>query len=399
MNQPTMLRVSILLCVCVYVSLATDCRIYLRSNATHEKSPLLLKSKGAVYNLLEPEGTYFKLKEGENIVIGCSNVKNEIAELKEHLANITCVKHQEFEVKGLKKQLNQLNCSSSISSAIKAQNRPCAGGTGALFDVGFEVLGIPFVKFFQSCYSLEKSSVIYTDHDILGRSINDGQINNDRPAFKVGGLNSKVRFSSVYTQNAQKERLAQLLGSNTLAEKYISSSSFFAKGHLTPDGDSVLNSWAGATYFYINAAPEWQIINVGNWVRVENAARSIAAKLNDTVKVFTGVYDILTLPDVNGRMVPITLAENSQLEAPKWFWKVLFHAASNSAIALITLNNPYASSGEYLCNDVCNRYGWGQKEFQDLRKGFTYCCTVQELRKAIKFIPTKADASNILRFN
>ncbi|XP_058834973.1 uncharacterized protein LOC131692123 [Topomyia yanbarensis] len=399
MNQLTMLKVIILLLVIVYDASATDCRIYLRSNATHEKAPLLLKPKGALVSLLQPTGSHFQLEEGENTLIGCASSKNKIAELNEHLASVTCVKNQEFKLNGTKKQFTQLNCSSSISSSIKAQNRPCAGGTGVLFDIGFEILGIPFVKFFQSCYSLERSSVIFTEHEILGSSIDTAQISNDRPAFKIGGLKSNVRFSSVYTQNSQRERLTQLLGAVSEAEKYISSSSFFAKGHLTPDGDGVLDTWAGATYFYINAAPEWQVINVGNWVRVENAARSIAVRLNDTVKIFTGVYDILSLPDVNGRMVPITLAENSQLEAPKWFWKVLHHAASNSAIALITLNNPYASGGEYLCHDICDRNGWGHKEFQDLRKGFTYCCTVQELRKAIKFIPTKADASNILQFN
>lgn len=125
----------------------------------------------------------------------------------------------------------------------------------------------------------------------------------------------------------------------------------------------------------------------------------IAARLNDTVKVITGVHGILTLPNANGQPVPITLAENSQLEVPKWFWKVLYHAKSDSAVAFVTLNNPYAQRGEYLCQDVCDRFGWSQKEFMDLGKGFTYCCTVQELRKAIKFIPTKANAANILRFN
>lgn len=138
---------------------------------------------------------------------------------------------------------------------------------------------------------------------------------------------------------------------------------------------------------------------MGNWLRVENAARKVAARLNDTVRVFTGVYEVLQLPDANGRPVSITLAENSQLEAPKWFWKIVHHSGSDSAIALVTLNNPFASEGEHLCQDVCDRFGWGHKEFRELPRGFTYCCSVQDLRKAIKFIPSKADAANILRFN
>ncbi|XP_053687665.1 uncharacterized protein LOC128737126 [Sabethes cyaneus] len=393
-----MLKLSFLLSTCI-LALYADCRSYLRSNASHDKAPLWLKPKGTLYVLQEPQGSHFQWNAGENVLIGCANSKNKIVEVNEHLANVSCVRQLEFKLNGRTVLHDKLNCSSGISSSIKPQNRPCAGGTGALFDVGYEVLGIPFIKLFISCYSLERASVIYTEHHILGRSMDAAQINNDRPAFRVGGLNSKVKFSSVYTQNSQRKRLGELLGSEAEAHKYISSSSFLAKGHLTPDGDFVLNTWASATYFYINAAPEWQIINVGNWIRVENAARAVAARLNDTVTVFTGVYEILTLPNDAGQPVPITLSENSQLEVPKWFWKVLHHVNSNSAVAFVTLNNPFAQQGEYLCQDVCDRFGWGQNEFKDLGKGFTYCCTVQELRKAIKFIPTKADTPNILRFN
>ncbi|XP_055532015.1 uncharacterized protein LOC129722532 [Wyeomyia smithii] len=391
-----MLKPLVLLSVCVLTVFA-DCRSYLRSSASHDKAPLWLKPKGTLYVLQEPKGSHFQWNEGESVLIGCANSKNKIVEINEHLANLSCIKQMDFRFNGKKYEHNQLNCSSSISSSIKPQNRPCAGGTGALFDIGYEILGIPFVKLFISCYSLEKASVIYTEHDILGHSIDIAQISNDRPAFRVGGLSSKVKFSSVYTQNSQRTRLAELLGSEAEARKYISSSSFFAKGHLTPDGDAVLDTWAAATYFYINAAPEWQIINVGNWIRVENSARAFAARVNDTVKVITGVYDILVLPSVTGQLVPITLSENSQLEVPKWFWKVLYHA--NSAVAFVTLNNPYAQRGEYLCQDVCDRFGWSHKEFADLVKGFTYCCSVPELRKVIKFIPTKVDTPNILRFN
>ncbi|XP_062550870.1 uncharacterized protein LOC134215764 isoform X2 [Armigeres subalbatus] len=322
-----------------------------------------------------------------------------MSEIAETLANVSCVDNQEFQFKGRRLRYTHLNCSESITSSIKAQNRPCAAGLGRWYDLGFEVLGAPFIKYFQSCYNLDKSSVIYSEHDLLGASIEKAQIGNDRPSFKVGGLKVKARLSTVYTQNSQRSRLTNLLGSEELAGQYISSSSFFAKGHLTPDGDAVLNSLAGATYYYINVAPEWQTINTGNWVRIENAVRKAAAQLNDTVKVFTGVYDMLTLPDVNGRPVPITLADEGQVEAPKWLWKILHHPASNSAIAFATLNNPFAATGEQLCTNICNQHGWAQQEFQDLRRGYTICCTVRDLRKAIPFIPTKADAANILRFN
>ncbi|XP_065082768.1 uncharacterized protein LOC135705127 [Ochlerotatus camptorhynchus] len=393
-----MLKVVLLLLV--FISLvAGACRIYLQNNVTHDKSPLFLQRKGMLYTLVQPHGSHFQLKDGENVVLGCANTRNKIAEINENHAEVSCIRNDEFKFKDRKLQYDKLNCSSPVSSSIKAQNRPCAAGLGRWYNLGFEVLGVPFISYFQSCYNLEKSSVIYTEHDLLGKSIDNAQVGNDRPSFKIGGLKVKARLSTVYTQNSQRTRLTELLGSEEQANQYVSKSSFFAKGHLTPDGDSVLNTWAGVTYYYINVAPEWQIINTGNWLRVENAARKTAAKLNDTVTVFTGVYDVLTLPDINGRMVPITLADDDQVEAPKWLWKILFHPASNAAIAFVTLNNPFAASGEQLCNNICSQYGWAQQEFQDLRRGYTLCCTVRDLRKVIPFIPSKADGEKILRFN
>lgn len=87
----------------------------------------------------------------------------------------------------------------------------------------------------------------------------EAQINNNRPSFKLGGLKSTVRLASVYTQRHQLEHFSTILGSAEHASKFIDSTSYLAKGHLTPDGDAVLDSWAGATYFFINAVPEWQV--------------------------------------------------------------------------------------------------------------------------------------------
>ncbi len=40
---------------------------------------------------------------------------------------------------------------------------------------------------------------------------------------------------------------------------------YMARGHLAPDADFVYESFQDATYYYFNAAPQWQSINNGNW--------------------------------------------------------------------------------------------------------------------------------------
>uniref|UniRef100_A0A182MPX5 DNA/RNA non-specific endonuclease/pyrophosphatase/phosphodiesterase domain-containing protein n=1 Tax=Anopheles culicifacies TaxID=139723 RepID=A0A182MPX5_9DIPT len=379
-------------------SATAGCRVYLNGNLTQQHAPLFLKQSGNQYQLLQPSGPFFQWCQSESVVVGCSPAKNTLTNTGSDLVNISCIENLEFSIAGSSKRtaLSDISCSSAVSGAIKPLDKPCANGLGQLYDIGFNIKGSSFVKYFQVCYNTAKSSALYSEHQILGHVISHAQINNNRPAFKLGGMTSTVRLASVYTQRHQQERFATLLGSSEQANKYINSTSYLAKGHLTPDGDAVLDTWAGATYFFINAAPEWQVVNGGNWLRVENAARKVAAQLNDTVHVYSGVYDILQLAGKNGRPVSLSLGDDGSVEVPKWLWKVIVHQPTGRGIALISLNNPFADRVEALCEDICSQYGWHQKEFQDLRKGYTYCCSVTKAQKAISLIPKTIKSNNVL---
>ncbi|XP_052898773.1 uncharacterized protein LOC128305389 [Anopheles moucheti] len=381
-------------------SATAGCRVYLNGNLTQQHAPLLLKQTGSgnQYQLLQPSGPFFEWRRSETVVVGCSPTKNTLSNTGADREVISCIDNLEFSIEGSSKRtaFSDISCSSAVSGAIEPLNKSCANGSGQLYDIGFTINGVPFIKYFQVCYNSAKSSTIYSEHQILGKAISHPQINNNRPAFKLGGITTTVRLASVYTQRQQQERFTALLGSAEQANKYINSTSFLAKGHLTPDADAVLDSWAGATYFFINAAPEWQAVNGGNWLRVENAARKVAAQLNDTVQVYSGVYDILRLPDRNGRPVALSLGDDGSVEVPKWLWKVIVHPPTGQGIVLISLNNPFATRAESLCDDICSQYGWYQKEFKDLRKGYTHCCSVAEAQKAIKLISTTIKANKVL---
>uniref|UniRef100_A0A182QV83 DNA/RNA non-specific endonuclease domain-containing protein n=1 Tax=Anopheles farauti TaxID=69004 RepID=A0A182QV83_9DIPT len=197
-----------------------------------------------------------------------------------------------------------------------------------------------------------------------------------RPSFKVIGAPSTV-----------------------LAAKFVSSLSYLARGHMTPDADGIFRTWQWDTYFYVNVAPQWQKVNGGNWLTVEKAVRSVADRLQGDVLVYTGTAGILTLPHENGTDVPITLNVNG-ITVPKWTWKIVKSPSENAAIAIITNNDPYRTSIQYsdlLCDDICRLYGWYVPSFNTFSKGFTYCCTVSSLRSVIPTIPVDATAPNVLR--
>lgn len=57
-------------------------------------------------------------------------------------------------------------------------------------------------------------------------------------------------------------RVHQELATTTINSK---KQLYLAKGHMSPDADFVTEAEQDATYYYINALPQWQAFNNGNW--------------------------------------------------------------------------------------------------------------------------------------
>lgn len=71
--------------------------------------------------------------------------------------------------------------------------------------------------------------------------------------------------------------LNKLLGGNL--GNFVYNENLCARGHLSPDADQYFMQGQLATYFYVNAVPQFQSINGGNWVTVENNVRKLAIQV------------------------------------------------------------------------------------------------------------------------
>lgn len=124
---------------------------------------------------------------------------------------------------------------------------------------------------------------------------------------------------------------------------------------------------------------------------MEAAVQDKAEALGRDLTIYTGAHDILTLDNV-----PITL-EAKGIQVPKWTWKIVKDGAMDEAIAFVTSNNPFRTAKETICTDICQASGWYKAEFANLAIGYTYCCKVSDLMKAVGTIPKEANAKNILK--
>lgn len=272
------------------------------------------------------------------------------------------------------------------------RNEAC-GKTGTKLSIGFQLSdGKGFVNFIDVCYNKKTASTIYTKHTVNGKAIKNAMKTNTRPStFKTAEVPSFIAAATSFTKAAQKIRFTSILGNETLAEEYLSKT-YLARGHLAPDGDGIFISWQMATYYYINVVPQWQSINNANWKSIESKVRSKAAQLREDVIVYTGGHQVLEL---NSKKMTL---ESDGLEIPKWSWKILQSPSTNSGIAFVTLNNPFAlRNPTSLCTDICQEYGWEEDNYKTISKGYTICCSVSDLMKAIPAIPEEARVTNILR--
>lgn len=233
------------------------------------------------------------------------------------------------------------------------------------------------------------------DHVVSYVSVNVKE--SGRREFKTTGLPSNARPSDAYKKATQINHFNDLIGT-AQTQVYFASSSYLARGHLTPDADFVFPSAQWSTYFYINTCPQFQSVNAGNWLRVESLARKLAQHYDVEMEIFTGVYDTLELENSFGNLKSMYLTVDEKYQVPKWMWKIIKNTATNSAIVMITLNDPFRNEDqiEEFCTNVCARAYVDSKHFKTIRKGYTFCCELLEFRRVVRTLPPEATAGKLL---
>lgn len=111
------------------------------------------------------------------------------------------------------------------------------------------------------CHDVNRAASLWARHTLYDELEAEDHGNN-RPSFNPEYFDFDV--DHYYKTATQRETIADLVGSESLAEKYIgdqSSQLFLSRGHLAPNADFIFYSWQDSTFFFINVAPQWQSFN------------------------------------------------------------------------------------------------------------------------------------------
>jgi DNA/RNA endonuclease G (NUC1) len=96
----------------------------------------------------------------------------------------------------------------------------------------------------------------------------------------------------LYRKTSERKTFSYLLHDAHLGKKYISLKNdyFLSRGHLTAKSDFIYGAQQMITFYFINAAPQWQTFNGGNWNSLENDVHELAATKTEDLEVYTGTY-------------------------------------------------------------------------------------------------------------
>ncbi|XP_053956955.1 uncharacterized protein LOC128862395 [Anastrepha ludens] len=304
-----------------------------------------------------------------------------------------CLQKQYFLVDGLIYPFSNFSCTSWPAHTARRTGRFCNGGTD-LLEVGFE-LEVGFLQTMDVCHD-EVNEVTRYVHHVLNPASNSYQHGVTRPSFIPGDFYAGKNVDNLYTKVKQNETISKILGMDASPYFNDSINVYMARGHMAAKADFIFGAAHKATFYFVNAAPQWQTFNGGNWERIEDSIRRYATDQALTLDCYTGIWGVSTLPDVNGVEQELYLAfdenNNGLIPVPKLYFRVVIDRESRKGIVLLGVNNPHLTVEEIqsdyvICKDVGKRIDWIGWDKENLMKGYSYACAVDDFTQVVKDLP------------
>lgn len=179
-----------------------------------------------------------------------------------------------------------------------------------------------------------------------------------------------------------------------------------SRGHLAARSDFIYGVHQQASFYFLNAAPQWQTFNGGNWAILEEKLKAHVDRKNLDVDIYTGTHGTLSYADIEGVSREIFLSSKGdspkvqKIPVPKIYYKIVIAPQQRAGIAFIGVNDPYATKEDILsnfiyCDNIINHVSYIPWK-SSLRMGYMYACAVDEFTKYVKELPKLPTIDHVL---
>lgn len=277
-------------------------------------------------------------------------------------------------------------CTKSAEGTIRFTGNYCGSGRREI-EIGYQ-LPNRFIRHILICFDDVLKTTFYTVHK-LSKRINASQKNVSRVHWMKGEGFDDLNIIELYKSATTQSVLNSLVGLSKSSEKYISRAhqKYLAKGHLAPKADFIYGAQQTLTFYYANAVPQWQVFNNGNWLAIERSVRDYASSKQFDLEVYTGTYQVQSLPHEFTHERIYLYLSNGKVPVPRLLWKVLYNRANQTGIALIGGNDPYFAETTTICRDISHQCTWVTWNRCNVSSGCGYCCEVNDFRKTVRSLP------------
>lgn len=263
------------------------------------------------------------------------------------------------------------------------------------FEIGFRY-NKTFLPLITGCFDNKQQTTLYTMHTIAKSIAGRQQTSLKRNNWIQGSFFNVTRVNNLFSIEYQRSVINDLLGLSPNSTKYISRKRnyYLSRGQLAPSTDFLFASQQEATYYLLNAIPQWENINAGNWQILEENLRELADKRRIDLQIYSGVYQVLRLQhEHSGQFIKIYLSIEGtkyRVPIPEYIWKIAYDEKSEAGIAFIGVNSPYIGDEFYwykICKDICFKLDYVKFHQDYAKKGYVYCCEINDLRRRVRTVP------------
>uniref|UniRef100_A0A182FVL6 DNA/RNA non-specific endonuclease domain-containing protein n=1 Tax=Anopheles albimanus TaxID=7167 RepID=A0A182FVL6_ANOAL len=372
---------------------ATACSIRMTGDLPRPQ-PLILRPGTDQFRYPATDNGLLQLNAGETLELACQ--QGFALFPGKSTITVSCVLNDQFNYDSQMFPFRDFACTENWLSTARRTAQRCFNGA-TIVQIGFQV-GSRFPRFLEVCHDEVTLDNHYVVHEFTPANAGFQQ-GVPRPGWYQGDFYTGININGLYTVNTQRATVATILNSQARADAIVQGTEngvFMARGHIAARADFIYGTQQNGTFWFLNAAPQWQTFNEGNWERIESSAKRFVASRNINVRVYGGTYGVQTQADGNGDHRQIFLDFNAngrtRVRAPKVYYKILHNEAQNSGIVLIGVNNIHISLEEIrrdyiFCTDVSSRIGWINWERENLLLGYSYACEVNEFNRVTGHLP------------